>query len=186
MCLRITAGSFKARKIPLADEAIRPTEEKVRAALFNTLFALRDLEGTLFYDLFAGSGAVGIEAVSRGAAQVIFTERDRKRARFLEGQLSALGIADRARVFCADAFSARVKEFLPRPADIIFIDPPYAERERLMPLAAQCIREHLVAPDGILIVESDGALPDEVEGWQKKEKRYGGTYLSFFIRRDPC
>ncbi len=66
MFLRITAGSFKGRKIPLADEAIRPTEEKVRAALFNTLFALRDLEGTLFYDLFAGSGAVGIAAVSRG------------------------------------------------------------------------------------------------------------------------
>ncbi len=186
MFLRITAGFLRGRKIPLADEAIRPTEEKVRAALFNTLFALRDLDGALFYDLFAGSGAVGIEAISRGAAEVVFTERDRKRVRFLDERLSALGIADRARVVCADAFSSRIKEILPRPADIVFIDPPYAERERLMPLAAQCIREQIVAPEGVLIIESDCPLPDDVEGWQKKEKRYGDTYLSFFIRRESC
>ncbi len=186
MFLRITAGTLKGRRIAIADNAFRPTEEKVRAALFNTLFALRDLEGTLFFDMFAGSGAVGIEAISRGADQAIFTERNSQRARFLTNQLATLGVAARARVFCADAFSVQTRAFLPRAADIVFIDPPYEERSRLSFLAAQCIQEAIVSPDGILIIESDSELPPEIEGWQKREKRYGDTYLSFFIRREPC
>ncbi len=183
MFLRITAGSLKGRRVSTADEMVRPTEEKVRAALFNTLYALRDIAGSLFYDMFAGSGAVGIEAVSRGAAEAVFTERDRRRARFLEGQIAVLGLSDRARVVCADAFSPRAREILPRPADIVFIDPPYEERARLEPLVARCIEDSLVAPDGVVIVESDILLPEEILGFVNKRKRYGGTHLSFFTRR---
>jgi len=182
MFLRITAGDLKGRRIRVVDTAIRPTEEKVRAALFNTLFSLRYLDGTLFYDMFAGSGAVGIEALSRGAAHVLFTERDRRRAHHLEEQIALLDLSNRAQVVCADAFSAKIAVLLPHPADIIFIDPPYVERERLVPLVTRAINEGIIASNGIVIVESDIPLPEMIAGWGRKEKRYGDTRLSFFSK----
>lgn len=180
MFLRITSGDLKGHRVKVVDPAIRPTKEKVRAALFNILFSLCDLEGTLFYDMFAGTGAVGIEAISRGAAYAFFTEWDRRRARHLETEIAALGLSGRAQVVCTDAFSVKAAGLLPRPADIVFIDPPYAERDRLTLLVARVVGEGIVAANGIVIVESDCPMLESIAGWAKKEKRYGDTWLSFF------
>jgi len=180
MFLRITAGSLKGRRLTVPDTTLRPTEEKVRAALFNTLFAMKEFEGALFLDLFAGSGAVGIEALSRGCHRSLFVDRDRRTIAHLQRQLALLDLAATAEAICADSFTATLKEKLSERADMIFIDPPYDDRERLPGLVRRCIEEGIVADRGVIVIESDMAMPEEIAGWGRKEKRYGGTFLSFY------
>ncbi len=180
MFLRITAGRLKGRRLTVPGTLVRPTEEKVRAAFFNTLYALKEFEGSVFLDLFAGSGAVGVEALSRGCRKAVFVDRDRRTLSHLQGQLVLLDVAAAAEILCADSFAATLKDKLTEPADIIFIDPPYDQRGRLPGLVRRCIEERLVTGDGILAVESDAALPGEIAGWNGKEKRYGGTFLTFY------
>ncbi|HOW51457.1 MAG TPA: 16S rRNA (guanine(966)-N(2))-methyltransferase RsmD [bacterium] len=180
MFLRITAGRLKGRRLTVPDTTLRPTEEKVRAALFNTLFAMKEFEGALFLDLFAGSGAVGIEALSRGCARTIFVDRDRRMLAHLQQQLALLDVAATAEMICADSFTATLKEKLSERVDIIFIDPPYDDRDRIPELVRRCIEEGIVADHGVIVTESDTAMPEQIAGWGRKEKRYGGTFLSFY------
>ncbi len=180
MFLRITAGRLKGRRLTVPDTTLRPTEEKVRAALFNTLYALKEFEGTLFLDLFAGSGAIGIEALSRGCRRALFVDRDRRTLAHLQEQLALLDVAAAAETVCADSFTATLKEKLPERADMIFIDPPYGDRERIPGLVRRCIEEKIVTERGVIVTESDGAMPEEIAGWGRKEKRYGDTFLSFY------
>lgn len=180
MFLRITAGILRGRRLTVPDTTLRPTEEKVRAALFNTLYAMKEFEGTLFLDLFAGSGAVGIEALSRGCRRTVFVDRDRKTIAHLREQLTLLDIAADAVTLHADSFAATLKEKLPERADMIFIDPPYAERDRIAGLVRRCIEDGIVADRGVIVAESDTAISGEIAGWVGREKRYGGTFLTFY------
>lgn len=122
MRLRVIAGEFRSRmlnSVPGLDT--RPTPDRLREALFNVLAPT--IEGTVFVDAYAGTGAVGIEALSRGAKRAIFIERSRGAVRVIRDNLAALGIADRAEVY-----TGKVGPVLERvTADIIFIDPPYAD-----------------------------------------------------------
>jgi 16S rRNA (guanine966-N2)-methyltransferase len=121
--LRIIGGAWRSRIIRFAAAPeVRPTPDRVRETLFNWLQAA--VPGSRCLDLFAGSGALGLEALSRGAADVTFVERDRTVVRALEAALVELQ-ADRGRVVNADAF-----EFLrgpPVPYDVVFLDPPFAK-----------------------------------------------------------
>ena len=121
MRLRIIAGEFRSRmlkSVPGLDT--RPTPDRLREALFNVLTPV--IEDAVFIDAYAGTGAVGIEALSRGAKRAIFVERSRGAVGIIRDNLAALGIADRAEVFTGKALPVleRVK------ADIVFLDPPYA------------------------------------------------------------
>jgi 16S rRNA (guanine966-N2)-methyltransferase len=118
--LRVIAGEFRSRRIKtLPGHALRPTPDRLREALFNVL-ATR-IEGSIFLDAYAGSGAVGIEALSRGAAHAIFIEKHFAAARVIRENLAALGIENRATVAQSGTLAA-----LPRfDADIYFLDPPY-------------------------------------------------------------
>jgi len=118
--LRVIAGEFRSRRLKtLPGQALRPTPDRLREALFNVL-APR-IAGATFLDAYAGSGAVGIEALSRGAAHAIFIEKHFSAARVIRENLAALGIGDRATVAQSGTLAA-----LPRfEADIYFLDPPY-------------------------------------------------------------
>ena len=120
--LRVIGGEWRGRKIRFPPvEAIRPTPDRVRETLFNWL--QQDVRGARCLDLYAGSGALGLEALSRGAAEVVFVDAEAAVTRHLADTLSLLG-CDRGRVVRADA--ARYLDGAAQPFDIVFLDPPYA------------------------------------------------------------
>src|SRR5689334_4958151 len=124
--MRVIAGSARGRRLQApSGDGTRPTSDRVREATFNALGSLDALVGATVLDLFAGSGALGIEALSRGAARATFVERDRTARTVLEANLAACGFADRAEVVASDAdrLLATAGE---RRWDLALLDPPYA------------------------------------------------------------
>src|SRR6187455_2186671 len=120
--MRVVAGELGGRRLVSPDGTnTRPTTDRVREAIFNSLGSAGLLEGALVADLFAGSGALGIEALSRGAEHCVFVERDRTALRALEANLDALGLRSRARVVTSDVMTV-VGSI---DADVVFADPPY-------------------------------------------------------------
>ena len=171
--MRVVAGEFGGRRL-IAPEGLttRPTTDRVREAMFNALGSSGLLEGALVADLFAGSGAIGIEALSRGAQQCVFVERDRDAVRALEENIDTLGLSERSRVDRSDAL--RVASGL--DVDIVFADPSYDfdDWERLV--------GNVRAP---LLVAESGRPLGELVGWSvRRQKRYGRTWVTF-LDRDP-
>ena len=119
--MRVIAGEFRSRKLKTLEGLdTRPTPDRLRETLFNILTAR--IDGAVFLDAYAGTGAVGIEALSRGAARAIFIERNRVAVNVIRENLALLGLTDRSEVFTSKAL--RVLERV--TADIVFLDPPYA------------------------------------------------------------
>ncbi len=179
--MRITGGSARGRVIdgPSGLEA-RPTASKIRQAFFNILRNI--VPQARFLDLFAGTGLMGIEALSRGAVSLIAVEESRKLAKGIESDLRRLGFE--GEVICAD-----VRKVFPLLAagefEIIYADPPYKSRLTLAVL--QSVQKHnLLAPDGVLAVEHSRAdvLPEEHEELISFDRReYGQTAVTFYRRR---
>ncbi|WP_457644034.1 RsmD family RNA methyltransferase [Persephonella sp.] len=146
---------------------IRPTSGKVKQALFNILY---DITGERFLDLFAGTGEIGLTAVKKGASQVIFVEKDRKRAEQIKKKVSKY--TQDFKVITADAIKF-LKNYKKEPFDIIFADPPYdyREYEKLIDLALEKLSE-----DGVFILEHRS---DKHFG-ADEERTYGDTTLSFW------
>ena len=146
--IRIIAGTLRGSKIEVPDSpGLRPTPDRVRETLFNWLQPV--IAGARCLDLFAGSGALGIEAASRGAREVVFVERDRTLARQIEFDLARLNVAG-ARVVCDEA--ARFLAQPARPFDVAFVDPPFGAGlwdETLAALAGGWL-----APGAMVYVES--------------------------------
>jgi len=171
--MRVVAGELRGRRIeapPGTDT--RPTTDKVREATFNALGSLDLIRDAVFVDLYAGSGALGIEALSRGAAHCTFVERDRSALRTLRDNLATLGLEDRARVVSGDAL------VLSRglDADVWLADPPYGfdRWDELL--------ESIAAP--FVVAEAGRELPP-VTGWSVlRSKRYGRTWVTFFEREE--
>src|SRR5688500_13537138 len=149
--MRVIAGSARGRKLktPKGD-AVRPTSDKVRGAIFSILLARRPLEGATVLDLFAGTGALGIEALSRGAKTAVFVEKDSRTAALIEENLAATGFTERGRVIRVDAERFPLGD-LP-PFDFVFADPPYALVQESRAVAAM---GPLLATGGIALVEHD-------------------------------
>ena len=160
--MRILAGAWKGRRLDVPEGA-RPTSSRARAALFDLLGPDR-IAGARFLDLFAGTGAVGLEAVSRGAARAVLVEAD---ARALAKTLERLGEpAERVRLAAGPAASALAAlERSGERFDVIFADPPYASGRRKARLARAAA---LLAPGGVLVVQSDArsapSTPPGLEG----------------------
>jgi 16S rRNA (guanine966-N2)-methyltransferase len=169
--LRVVAGAFKGRRLVAPRGAgTRPTADRVREALFSML---GDVEGARVLDLFAGSGALGIEALSRGAASVVFVERDARAAAAIERNLAAVG---------ADARIARqdVGRFLGRdegPYDLVFCDPPYDSASRLAGTLAESLPA-LTSPDARIVTESDKRNPLLLPFPLLTERAYGDTRIA--------
>ncbi|MEJ7800938.1 MAG: 16S rRNA (guanine(966)-N(2))-methyltransferase RsmD [Ilumatobacter sp.] len=169
--MRVVAGELRGRRIvgPPGTET-RPTTDKVREATFNALGSLDLVRGALVVDLFAGSGALGIEALSRGAEHCTFVERDRSALRTLRENLEALGLDDRAKVKPGDALvlSKGVD------VDLVLADPPYGFDAWPQLLGG------VAAP--FVVAESGRELVD-LEGWEiQRSKRYGRSWITFFER----
>lgn len=168
-CMRVVAGDLRGRKIESpTGEATRPTTDKVREAVFNALGSLGVVDGSRVIDVFAGTGAMGIEALSRGAAHCVFVENDRQALAVLRTNIANLGLGDRSTVIANDAFSGLANH---GAVDILIADPPYGftQWEKLL--------RGLSVP--LVVLESDREVGD-VEGWETlRAKKYGRTHVSF-------
>jgi len=166
--VRVIAGDHRGRPLKTATgTATRPTADRVREAIFDVLGSLLDLDGTAVVDLFAGSGALGIEALSRGAASAVFVESAPAALRAIEGNLATLGLGGRARVVREDAL-----RFLERPHrfDLALCDPPYEFS------AWDTLLARLHATLAVLETRQPVEAPG---GWETvKHKRYGGTLVT--------
>jgi len=123
--LRVVGGSLRGRRLRVPVRGVRPTSEKAREAIFDILGAAWT-SGASVLDLYAGTGALGIEALSRGATHADFVERDPAVARLLRSNLESLGLAERARVAIADLDRGGMPAELGGPWNLVFLDPPYA------------------------------------------------------------
>jgi 16S rRNA (guanine(966)-N(2))-methyltransferase RsmD len=123
--MRIIAGEFRSRRLlsPPRGAAARPIPDRVKESLFSILRG--NVEGATVLDCFAGTGAIGLEALSRGAARCLFVERDQRMADVLRRNIEALGCEDRAEVVVGEALGIGILARAPRPIDLLFFDPPY-------------------------------------------------------------
>ena len=180
---RIVAGTLGGRRLAApAGSRTRPTSDRVREGLFNTLQALVDLAGTRFADLYAGSGAVGLEAYSRGAAQVLLVESQPAAARVARANVAALRAAPAVRLVTADVATVLGSGVGTEPAyDVVFADPPYATPDdQLVALQRALLDGGWLAPDAIVVVER--ATRSAGVRWAEpltevRTRRYGETTL---------
>ena len=187
--IRIIAGTARGRWIySPSDTATRPMLVRIRNSLFNIIRP--HLAGAKVLDLFAGTGVLGLEALSRGAAFCLFTEQHRPSWQILTRNVERLGFKAQAQVIPQDAFG--IAEVLKRESftpDIIFVSPPYKffdddapERARLLNLLDKLVPERLVAPDGLIVVEH---LSEQLADWTpdyltlSDRRTYGQTSLTF-------
>jgi 16S rRNA (guanine966-N2)-methyltransferase len=181
--VRVVAGTAGGRRLSApAGDGTRPTTDRVREATFNDLTSLGAVDDAVVLDAFAGSGALGIEALSRGAARCTFVERDRAARRVVEANLAATGLEHRARLVGDDALAHLGAT---RDAyDLVLLDPPHAYDA--WPRLLALVGEHL-AGDGVVVVESDRtvAAPDDGRWSVLREKRYGGTVVQMLAPLRP-
>jgi 16S rRNA (guanine966-N2)-methyltransferase len=179
--VRIIGGKWRGRKIvfPAGSSQLRPTPDSVRETLFNWLAA--DITGARCLDLYAGSGALGIEAISRGAGHVTFVEADRHNARRLRENLSQLGA--QADVHCMDA-RRFVRQFVGE-WDIIFLDPPF-RHGMLQEILALLVAHDCLASGGHVYIESERemASPDLPEGWCELKRKRAGQLVYRLLGED--
>ena len=152
---RIIGGSLRGSKLPfIENRSIRPTEGKTKETLFNWL--LNDLEGKTCLDMFAGTGSLGIEALSRGAKEVVFVEKQKKLADSLKINLKRLQVYSSSQVLNANAFSIDFDN-LPYKFDILFIDPPF--RENLIQRSLDFVKSsNLLTPKALIYLECETEL----------------------------
>ena len=172
--MRVIAGSARGRRLEAPPaKTTRPTSDRVRESIFNALGSLEVLEGATVADLFAGSGALGIEALSRGARSATFVDQDRHAIAAVRANLASTGLAERAEVIPrrVEAWLAELASAGGEPSfDVVFCDPPYAFDEWDGLLAA--------LPARLVVIESD--RPVAPEGWDvSRSRRYGTTFVMF-------
>jgi len=180
--MRVIGGRLGGRRLKAPrGRGTRPTSERVREALFAML---GDLAGASVLDLFAGTGALGIEALSRGAAGVVFVERDAAGVRVLEENLRALGLArEQAQVRRADALRAlRAARARRENYDLVLIDPPYAQARAWGP-ELSALLPALLAPAARVVVESDHRARLVLDLPLERERRYGDTSITIHRQR---
>lgn len=170
--MRVVAGTLRGRRIESPEgTTTRPTTDMAREAIFNSLGSHYDLTDARIVDAFAGTGALGIEALSRGAGHVTFIERDKAALDVLRENLQTLGLVDRSTVLRGDALT-QVGQC--RDATLVLADPPYDFAKWPEFLAA--------VPCDVVVAES-GAPVAAPTGWEvAREKRYGRTHVTFLRR----
>ncbi len=184
--MRIVAGELKSREIvaPSGDKT-RPTSDRVREAIFSYLFSRRgEWEGAAVLDLYAGSGALAFEALSRGAARASLVEIDRRAQRAIEDNILAFRLGGRARLLRASAESAP-QMLTGQKFDVVFADPPYAALATASRAVAG-VAMQLLAPEGLLVLELSSK--DEAPSFEPicvldDAREYGDTQVAYYVRQ---
>ena len=179
--MRVIAGSLKGRKLKTPKTNIRPLSDQAKEALFNIL--MNRIQDSIFLDVFAGSGSVGIEALSRGAKAAFFIEKDRKHVSIIKDNLSEFGLYDRAEVYSLEAVRAlKILNSKGAKFDIIFLGAPYNSPVLIdtLKLLGEC---DLLKPEGVIIAEH--RFKQKVDSRfggiiRFREEKYGDTMLGFF------
>lgn len=179
MNLRVSSGFLRGRFIKVPETNLRPTEEKVRSAFFNTLFSMIEFEERIFLDIFSGSGIFAFEAVSRGFSKSFSIESNPKAVSDIKKSAAELDITNQVNVVNADAFSLNFSS-LNEKFNTIFLDPPYILGDRMPDLLDKIVDSGIVGEVCVIVVEGNSETPWQKTGWSTKTKKFGGTYLSFF------
>lgn len=180
--MRIITGSLKGRRLksPTTDET-RPTSDRTKEGMFNVIDARRYFDDLEVLDLFGGSGNLGFEAISRGAAHVTFVDASRASVKIIEENATILGVSDQVRVVCSpvDTFLSRFA----RPFDLVFADPPYdyPEMEKLIDVV---MNTGWLAEGGWFLLEHDKRHNFSEHPWCVFSKPYGRTIVTIFVLPD--
>lgn len=181
--MRIIAGELKGRRLMSpSDNRVRPTTDKVKEAVFSMIYGY--LDGSIVIDLFAGTGNLGLEAISRGAERAYFVDRDRTSIGLVRENVKHCKVEDRSVIIWSDYASAFKK--IGEKADVIFLDPPYSAgyMEECIKLISQ---SGILAEEGIVVAEysSSDTLPEQIEDMVLvKSKRYGKISVSIFEKQE--
>jgi 16S rRNA (guanine(966)-N(2))-methyltransferase RsmD len=183
--MRVIAGKFRSRNLQsLPGLATRPTYDRLKETLFNVLAAAGLVEGKVFVDLFAGTGSIGIEALSRGASRAYFVESGRKAAQVIRANLEALGVEGEAEVY--DRTAAEGIRWLAERevrADVVFMDPPYKLQGAYSQVQRMIASSGLLGTEGVLVAEHEKRFdPGDGElGLRRFRKlQQGDSVLSFY------
>ena len=183
--MRVVAGQAKGCRLKTpSGERIRPTADRVKEALFEIIGErIRDAR---VLDLFAGTGNLGIEALSRGAGSVLFIDADRSAVRLIGQNLDRTHLGDRAETWKTDARSAiaRLKRTESR-FEIVLLDPPYGYGQTKS-ILRRLHREKLLSPRGLMVIEHDRRtdLPERIDSLERRDqRRFGDTMISFYEAR---
>ncbi len=171
--MRVVAGELRGRKLVApAGDATRPTADRVREALFSIL---GDISGLRVLDLYAGSGALGIEALSRGAAAAVFVDSSQAAVTAIRRNLSELGL--QAPVQRRDVLAYLATAAGGDPYDLVFADPPYDSAVRLAPELAELLPP-VLAEDAVIVTESNKRAPLELPFPLLRDRSYGDTRIA--------
>ena len=192
--MRIIAGTFRGRRLlpPAATGVTRPVTDRVKQSTFDILAP--HLDGATVYDCFAGTGSMGLECLSRGAARVTFFEADRSAAALLKQNIATLNVGEQSTVISEDLFiwfaAAANSRGLDPQADLIFLDPPYRllrERADALQRLAKLIGLHHLKPDGTLVFRHDAADALPLPPLAPADARtYGGMTVEFLRLPPPA
>ena len=188
--MRLTGGEHSGRLLKVPADGTRPTQDKVRAAIYSSLAAL--VPGARVLDLFAGTGALGLEAWSRGAAWVDWVESGKNALRVLRDNVQALGVPPAAgRVLASDVFKLLGFPCAGEGFDLALADPPYAEAKEggwQAKLAERLATNGWVKPGGVFVFETEGRdSPPALSGWRlARDKTYGSTRVLIWVRESAA
>ncbi|HJP15897.1 MAG TPA: 16S rRNA (guanine(966)-N(2))-methyltransferase RsmD [Acidimicrobiales bacterium] len=171
--MRVVAGKVKGRNLDSPkDRGVRPTSDRVREAIFNALYSIDAIENARVLDLFAGSGALGIEALSRGSAHAVFVEKSSVNAQLIERNIEKCGLSSQAEIHARDGVTWLASN--PGPWDLVLLDPPYqfdGWENLFQVLDAQ-----------VVVVESNREISPG-NGWHvQRTRQYGATVVLLVIR----
>jgi 16S rRNA (guanine966-N2)-methyltransferase len=182
---RIVAGTAKGRRLKVPSRGTRPTSERVREAVFNALESRGELRDARVLDLYAGSGALGLEALSRGASEALFVENDRKAVEILRTNVAEIGLGGWIRSGTVEVVLAQ--EVPAAPFDVVFADPPYVfDNSRIAGMLTALAKGNWIVDDGLVVIERArrAGEPEYPPGFEHlREMRHGDTavYWAEFV-----
>jgi 16S rRNA (guanine966-N2)-methyltransferase len=183
--MRITGGTLRSRALKAPKGAsTRPTTDRVREALFGILASAGAIEGARVLDLYAGTGALALEALSRGAASAVLVESAREALEALRANVRTLGLDDHVRIVGSDVAQAMRRLGDAGPFDLVFADPPWAMVDAGPPVTVLCdlARRGGIAAEGRVVLEHSARTPSpDIDGLARLDlRRYGDTALTFY------
>ncbi len=179
--MRVIAGSARGRRLATVDDSdTRPTLDRVKESVFGILQF--DIEGAAVLDLFAGSGALGIEALSRGAASCVFVDRRRECTSVIRENVDKLGFTERARIQTGDYLAAlNALEREEARFKLVFLDPPYKSGLGIK-AASMLFQKGMLLEGATIVIEDDEAVQSAAE-YSASARKYGGVYISILKPR---